>query len=131
VIEGWSRRPADLPPTAGEPVPLKRSNPWNYPSTPTRCASWRPAPQKRWFDTFEEVTDGHGSTIYETDLVFSTDQTSRIFPIRTMTRPEGVTLGQAVQPVDLVISTWEIGEGFVLYAEALELVFESGREASR
>jgi hypothetical protein len=83
------------------------------------------------FDTFEEVTDGHGSTIYETDLVFSTDQTSRIFPTRTMTRPEGVTLGQAVQPVDLVISTWEIGEGFVLYAEALELVFEPGREASR
>jgi hypothetical protein len=39
--------------------------------------------------------------------------------------------GQAVRPVELVVSTWEMDEGFVLWADAIEPAVSMSPEASR
>jgi hypothetical protein len=72
------------------------------------------------FDTLAVVRNAQGHAVYEADLVFLADGSSRIFPVGTTTEPKGLVTGQAVRPVELVVSTWEMDEGFVLWADAIE-----------
>jgi hypothetical protein len=72
------------------------------------------------FDTGEVVTNGQGLALYEIDLVFLGDGSSRICPVRTTTAPDGLAIGERVRLVDLVVSTWEMDEGFDLIAGSVE-----------
>jgi hypothetical protein len=88
-----------------------------------------PEPLRR-FGTTEPMTNGHGHVVYEVELMFLRDGRSQIFPVRTTTEPKGFAPWQAVTPVDLVASTWEMDRGFVLYAAAIETAIPMSGEAS-
>jgi hypothetical protein len=82
------------------------------------------------FDTLAVVRNAQGHAVYEADLVFLADGGSRIFPVRTTTEPKGLVTGQAVRPAELVVSTWEMDEGFILWADAIEPAVSLSQEVS-